>query len=159
VIQAACEAGDADDLAPAERARLIHIDGSTARLAFRHPLIRSAVVAISTHAQRRRAHAALARILSDQPERRAWHLAEATTELDEGVAALLEQAAYMVLGRGDAVRAVTALVRSAELSPASGDRARRLAEAAYVGAEANGDLDDARTLLADAKRADPDLAG
>ena len=35
-----------DDLAAAERARLVHIDESAARLVFRHPLIRSAVVAL-----------------------------------------------------------------------------------------------------------------
>ena len=159
ILQAADQSADLTDLAPAERARLIHVDGSTSRLAFRHPLIRSAVVEMSTYEQRRRAHAALAATLSDQPERRAWHLAEAATGVDEGVAALLEQAAYLVMGRGDAVRAMTALVRAAELSPSRGDRARRLAEAAYIGAEASGDLRDARTLLADARRADPDLGG
>ncbi|MEU8613506.1 AAA family ATPase, partial [Actinoplanes sp. NPDC048791] len=46
------------DLAPAERAQLVRVDDATARIAFRHPLIRSAIVAVSTHEERRRAHAA-----------------------------------------------------------------------------------------------------
>jgi hypothetical protein len=45
-------AGDGDraikDLAPAERTRLVRIDSATGRLTFRHPLIRSAVVEMST---------------------------------------------------------------------------------------------------------------
>ena len=69
---------------------------------FRHPLIRSAVVALSTSDQRRRAHRALAASVS-VPERRAWHLAEATVGPDESVASLLEGAARAHLNRGDAV--------------------------------------------------------
>ena len=65
--------GRIDDLAPAERARLVHIDHGTGRLAFRHPLIRSAVVELATEQDRRLAHGALAERLADQPERRAWH--------------------------------------------------------------------------------------
>ncbi|HTW08515.1 MAG TPA: LuxR C-terminal-related transcriptional regulator, partial [Acidimicrobiales bacterium] len=149
---------DLTELAPAERARLVHIDNGTARMAFRHPLIRSALVDLSTHEQRRTAHAALADALAAQPERRAWHLAEATVGADDAVAALVEQAAYLVMSRGDAFRAVSALVRAAELSESSRDRARRLAEAAYIGAEASGDLQDARVLLADARRVATDLA-
>jgi DNA-binding CsgD family transcriptional regulator len=156
VIQAAAGGpGHLADLESAERARLIHVDDSTARLTFRHPLIRSAIVEMSTHEQRRRAHSALARALVGQPERQAWHLAEATVEPDESVAAMIEQAAYQIMSRGDGIGAVSALVRASELSPADRDRARRLAEAAYVGAEATGNLRDARTLLADARRADP----
>jgi DNA-binding CsgD family transcriptional regulator len=63
------------------------------------------------------------------------------------------------MGRGNAIGAVSALVRASELSSSDQDRARRLAEAACVGAGATGDLRDARTLLADARRADPEMAG
>src|ERR1700677_2014012 len=49
-----------DGLGPAERAGLVRAEEATARLTFRHPLIRSAVVELSTIDQRRRAHAELA---------------------------------------------------------------------------------------------------
>jgi hypothetical protein len=49
-----------DDLAPAERAGLVRVAEDGSHLEFRHPLTRSAVVALSTSAERRGAHAALA---------------------------------------------------------------------------------------------------
>ncbi|MFF2996617.1 helix-turn-helix transcriptional regulator [Streptomyces sp. NPDC057950] len=155
VLQAASrQAGDdydLDDLAPAERDQLVHIDEGARRLRFRHPLIRSAVVENSTSAERRAVHAALAHVLVDQPERRAWHLGEATLEPDENVAALLEQAARITLRRGDAVAGMRTLIRSADLTPQGPDRARRLAEAAYVGAESTGALPHAQELLDNAR--------
>jgi hypothetical protein len=69
-----------EGLERAERAGLVRADESTALLTFRHPLIRSAIVELSTSEQRRRAHAELAARLAGQPERHAWHLAEATAE-------------------------------------------------------------------------------
>ncbi|MGI5237825.1 helix-turn-helix transcriptional regulator [Dactylosporangium sp. CA-139066] len=160
VLRAA--AGDGSglaDLAPAERAQLVRVDDATGRIAFRHPLIRSAIVAMSTHEERRRAHAALAEALCEDRERRAWHLAAAAAGPDEAVAELLEDAAHRVMLRGDALAAVAALIRAAELSETSSGRGRRLAEAAYIGAEASGANDDAKTLLTDARRAAPDGAG
>ncbi|MEU7982633.1 AAA family ATPase [Micromonospora sp. NPDC049081] len=147
------------DLAPAERAQLVRVDDATARIAFRHPLIRSAIVAMSTHEERRTAHVALAGALVDDEERRAWHLAAAAVGPDEAVAELLEEAAHRVMRRGDGFAAVAALVRAAELSATSAGRGRRLAEAAYIGAEASGTIDDAKILLTDARRAAPDSAG
>ena len=131
-----------DDLAPAERARIVCVDESAGRLTFRHPLIRSAVVALSTSDQRRRAHRVLAACVS-VPERRAWHLAEAAVGPDESVASLLEDVAHAHLNRGDAVRAVAEMSRAAELSPATADQGRRWAEAAYIGATVLGDLRNA----------------
>ncbi|WKU05436.1 AAA family ATPase [Micromonospora sp. HUAS LYJ1] len=147
------------DLAPAERAQLVRVDDPTARVAFRHPLIRSAIVAMSTHEERRTAHVALAGALVDDEERRAWHLAAAAVGPDEAVAELLEDAAHRVMRRGDGFAAVAALVRAAELSATSAGRGRRLAEAAYIGAEASGTIDDAKILLTDARRAAPDPVG
>ncbi len=143
-----------DDLVPAEQDQLVSIDTGSRRLVFRHPLIRSAVVEVSTSSQRRSAHRALARVLSD-PERRAWHLGEATLEPDEHVAIQLEQHARRILNKGDAVAAIAALTRAADLSPTDSDRARRLTEAAYIGADATGSLRGASELLEDARRADP----
>lgn len=145
------------ELAAAERAQLVHVDGNTHRLAFRHPLIRSAVVELSTEAERRQAHQQLAELFAEQPDRRAWHLAAAALEPDEDVAALLEAAARRILRRGDAVGAVSALLRAAELSPDGTDRSCRLALAAYIGADVTGDLRRVPELLAAARRTDPDL--
>jgi DNA-binding CsgD family transcriptional regulator len=147
------------DLAAAERARLAFIDKNSRGLVFPHPLIRSAVVDLATETERREAHRALAELWSDQPSRQAWHLAEASTGPDENVAARLDQSACQLLRRGDAVAALAALTRSADLSPAKADRARRLAQAAYIGAEATGELGSASALLADARRSDPGLGG
>ena len=143
-------------LEPAERARLIDVSDAEECVVFRHPLIRSAIVASCTHEQRRRAHAALAKALSHQPEKRAWHLAEAALGPDEQVAGLLEDAAHRILRRGDAIAAIAALTRAAELSPQAADRGKRLAEAAYIGAEVSGQPRDAEALLAAARLAAPD---
>jgi DNA-binding CsgD family transcriptional regulator len=134
-------------LAPAERARLVFVDQATRRLQFRHPLTRSAVVGLATTAERRRAHATLADRLHDDPERRAWQLAEAAFGPDETVAALLEAAAQRAADRGDPVGAVAAFVRAADLSPERANRFRRLARAAYLAANVTGDLGLAPRLL------------
>ena len=144
------------DLAQAEQARLARIDEGTGRLAFRHPLIRSAVVELATGQDRRLAHRALAELLADQPERRAWHLGEAAAGPDEPVAALLEEAATQILRRGDAAGAVSALLRAAELSPARSDRSRRLAHAAMVGAAFTMEVGTIPPLLAEAGQAGPE---
>jgi DNA-binding CsgD family transcriptional regulator len=148
-----------DGLSAAERAGLVRADETTERLMFRHPLIRSAIVELSTSSQRRQAHAELAARLADQPERRAWHLAEATDAPDERVAALLHEVARANLRRGDSVGAVAELLRAAELSPAGADRSGRLAEAAYLGSVVTGDLRDAPRLLEQARRAHPGPGG
>src|SRR6202000_1085087 len=148
-----------EGLSAAERAGLVRADESTERLRFRHPLIRAAVVELSTSGQRRHAHAELAVRLAGQPERHAWHLAEATEEPDEQVAALLQEVAHANLRRGDSVGAVTELLRAAELSPSGKGRSGRLAEAAYLGSIVTGDLRDAPRLLEQARRAHPGPGG
>jgi DNA-binding CsgD family transcriptional regulator len=156
-IQAAAPDADLSLLAPAERAGLLAVDGLARRFTFRHPSIPSTVVARAGEVQRRRAHRALAAGPSVPPERRAWHLADATLGCDEEIAGLLDQVAAAAVDRGDAAGAATALIRAAELSPAPVARTRRLLEAAYLGAEVTGDLYSASTLLARARAAEPDL--
>lgn len=146
-------------LAAAERGQLVRVDDEAARIVFRHPLIRSSIVAMSTHEERRGAHVRLAAVLPADRERRAWHLAHAADGPDEAVAELLEATAHRTMLRGDAFGAVTALIRAADLSPANADRGRRLAEAAYIGAEAGGTGGTARRLLTDAQLAAPDPTG
>lgn len=156
VLEAAGAAGQVlDALGPAEHERLVSISALTRRLSFRHPLIGSAVVEEATTSDRRRAHQTLADVLTDQPERRAWHMGEAASGPDEAVAALLEQAARHRWRRGDALGAVAALTRAAGLSPEAADESRRLAEAAYIGADAGGELEDASRLLRGARLVHP----
>jgi DNA-binding CsgD family transcriptional regulator len=147
------------DLAPAERARLVHVDQWTGHLAFRHPLIRSAVIELSTIEERRQVHRVLADRRVGEPARHAWHLAEAAVGPDERVAALLQSVGHGNLRRGDSVGAITELLRAAELSPRGSDRAIRLAEAAYLGASVTGDLRNLPQLLDAARAADPERAG
>ncbi|MFE0631915.1 AAA family ATPase [Streptomyces sp. NPDC058864] len=143
---------DLVDLEAAERDGLVRIEEFDHRLSFRHPLFRAAVVDASTSAERRRVHRELAEVLHDRPDQRAWHLGEACVEQDEDVAALLEGTAHRVLRRGDAMAAIRALTKAAHLSPGAADRGRRLAAAAYIRADASGELTMASRLLDDARR-------
>jgi len=152
-------ADEIDDLGPAERMHLMSLDRAAGRLYFRHPLIRSAIVELSTSAERRAAHTLLAGRRASEPARHAWHLAEAATGPDEHVAALLQQVAHTNLFRGDSVGAITQLLRAADLSPAGTARSSRLAEAAYLGAIVTGDLRDVPALLDAARAADPRHGG
>ncbi|SEK63270.1 helix-turn-helix transcriptional regulator [Nonomuraea pusilla] len=122
------EAGDRA-WAPAERADLVRQDGP--RISFRHPLIRSAVYHAASFEERRQAHLALAK-LSEEPDRRAWHLAAATTRPDEEVSAALRRTADRARRRGGHAAAAAALQRAAELSPRRSDQARLLTEAAAM---------------------------
>ncbi|MGW7256615.1 LuxR C-terminal-related transcriptional regulator [Streptomyces sp. NPDC054834] len=111
---------------------LLVVDPVTGQLGFRHPLVRSAVVQLATPNRRRAAHAELAELYPDDQERRAHHLAEATVDPDDKVAALLERAAEAATRRGASSVAVSWLERAAQLSERPDQRSRRLAEAAFV---------------------------
>lgn len=121
---------EADDMAwePADRAGLVRQDG--AGISFRHPLVRSAVYHAASFEERRRAHLALAELLREEPDRRAWHLAAATVRPDQEVSAALQQTADRARRRGGFAAAAAAQERAAELSPRREDRARLLTEAA-----------------------------
>lgn len=150
---------EVDELGPAERMHLVSLDRAAARLHFRHPLIRSAVVDLATGDERRATHRLLAARREGDEARHAMHLAEAATGPDEHVAALLQQVAHMNLFRGDSVGAVTQLLRAADLSQDGTTRSSRLAEAAYLGAIVTGDIRDVPALLDAAREADPQYGG
>ncbi|MFE2960147.1 helix-turn-helix transcriptional regulator [Nocardia tengchongensis] len=135
------------DLEPAERAGIVHFNPRTSRPEFRHPLLRSAVVELSTSEERRTAHRILADAFAGSPQRRAWHLGQAATEQDEDVAASLEAVSQHMLRAGDSVRATATMVRAAELSPDESDRVRRTARAAYLGSLLTGEVADTGRLL------------
>jgi DNA-binding CsgD family transcriptional regulator len=144
------------DLDAARHARLIAIDAAATNVTFANAVARSAVVDASTCAERRAAHQRLAAALTDRPDRRAWHLADATAGPDEEVAVLLEAAAQHAERVGNPVEAAWAMSRSADLSPDPARRARRLVAAADLHVRATGELRRASEALAEAGRLDPE---
>ncbi|MFE2724266.1 AAA family ATPase [Kitasatospora sp. NPDC059327] len=134
---------------------LLVVEPATGTLAFRHPLVRSSVVQLAAPDQRRAAHRTLAHVHRENPEQRAIHLAAATLDPDEEVAAALEAAARSATRRGGARMAVSWLTRAAELSENRADRSRRLGDAAYVAGQADR-LGQARTLALAASAPDQD---
>ncbi|MER6417982.1 AAA family ATPase [Streptomyces sp. NPDC001137] len=115
-------------LGPAAAAGLLHFD--EARLRFRHPLVRSAVLQSEPSIRRLAANAALADVLVDEPYRRTWHRAQSIVGPDDQVADELEASHTVSLRRGSVTAAIWALERSAQLSTGSATRGRRLLLAA-----------------------------
>ena len=123
---------DLDAAGPAVEAGIV--DAGLHTLRFRHPLIRSAVAQNASLAERRRVHEALANVLHDEPDRRAWHRAALLSGEHEDIALELEEAGARARRRGAVPVAVTAMRRAAELGePAS--RSRRLLAAAGLAVE------------------------
>jgi DNA-binding CsgD family transcriptional regulator len=123
---------DVDDTRLAVEAGIVDLDLHAAR--FRHPLIRSAVAQSASLGERRRVHEALAQVLEDQPDRRAWHRAALLSGEHEEIAVELEAAGARARQRGAIPVAVTALSRAAELG-APDSRCRRLLAAAGLAVE------------------------
>ncbi|WP_202868381.1 ATP-binding protein [Kribbella sindirgiensis] len=118
------------------------------QIRFRHPLVRSAAYRTATPQQRLAVHRALADATDPEtdPDRRAWHRAQATVTPDEGVAAELERSAQRAQARGGFFAAGMFLERSAALTIDPGLRADRVLAAATAKRSA-GALDAALDLL------------
>lgn len=137
---------DNEALAAAEQSDMVAITGQS--VVFRHPLRRSAAYHGATFTERLAVHAAIARVLVDDPARSAWHLAAASTGPDEIVAAALESAAEHARERTGHASAAAALERAARFTPDPAVRARRLVLAVETAAQAG--LTERAVRLADA---------
>jgi len=86
--------------APAVEAELAEF---SPRVRFRHPLVRSAAYRSASVQDRREVHRVLAEVTDPRldPDRRAWHRAEAAPGPDEEVATELERSAGRAQSRGD----------------------------------------------------------
>jgi DNA-binding CsgD family transcriptional regulator len=138
-------------LHPAIEARLVAVDDLELR--FHHPLVRSAIRQATSSPHRQAAHAALADVAADQPDRRAWHLAATCIGPNEEVAAELAAAATRARHRGAIAVASLAFERAARLSVSPSGRGTRLLRAAELAYEL-GRRDELTRLVHDAERLD-----
>jgi DNA-binding CsgD family transcriptional regulator len=134
-----------DAATTAVEAGLVEFD---ARVQFRHPLVRSAAYRSASLKERQEIHRALAQATDPgvDPDRRAWHRAQATPSPNEEVAAELERSAGRAQARGGLPAAAAFVERAALLTPEPELRARRFLAAAAAKREA-GELDEAVTLV------------
>ncbi len=126
---------DVDSVSPAIEDGLVELTG---RLVFRHPLVRSAAYQHASPAERRDAHRALANATdaAADPDRRAWHRAQAAEGPNEDVAAELESAADRARARGGMAAAAAFLMRSVVLTTDPTQRLERTLLAAEASLEA-----------------------
>jgi DNA-binding CsgD family transcriptional regulator len=143
-----------DAAAPAEAMGLVEL-GALVR--FRHPLVRSAVYQAASSQERREAHQALAESIDADidPDRRAWHRAQAAPGPDEDVALEVERSAGRAQSRGGIAAAAAFLDRAATLTQDPARRAERALDAAQAKLHA-GAFEPAAALLAMAEAGPPD---
>ena len=118
-------------LPAAEAAELVTIGTA---LAFRHPLVRSAIYHGATLPDRQRVHQALAEATDPASgvDLSAWHRSVAATGPDEAIAKGLEQAAERARRRGGWAATGAYLTRAAAFTPDAADRLRRVLAAAQA---------------------------
>jgi DNA-binding CsgD family transcriptional regulator/tetratricopeptide (TPR) repeat protein len=126
------------------------------RVRFRHPLARSAAYRTASLSQRQQVHAALAEMTDPiaDPDRRAWHRAQAAAGPDEDVAAELERSAGRAQARGGMAAAAAFLQRSVALTADPARHAERTLAAAQASMEV-GAFGTALDLLATAEDQGP----
>jgi DNA-binding CsgD family transcriptional regulator len=119
---------------------------------FRHPLARSAAYRSASLSDRQQLHAVLAEVTDPiaEPDRRAWHRAQAAAGPDEEVAAELERCAGRAQARGGLAAAAAFLERSVALTINAARHAERILAAAQANLQA-GEFDKALELLATAE--------
>jgi len=127
------------------------------RVRFRHPLVRSAAYRSAPFTERQGVHRALAEEIDPavDPDRRAWHRAQAAAGPDDEVADELERSAGRAQARGGLAAAAAFLERSALLTIDPAHRAERTMAAAQANLLA-GAFDKALGLLAMAESGPPD---
>ena len=120
---------------PAVEAGLVEFGAS---VRFRHPLVRSAAYRSASLSERQQVHAALAEATDPiaDPDRRAWHRAQAAVGPDEDVAAELERSAGRAQARGGMAAAAAFLERSVLLTADPARHAERVLAAAQASMQA-----------------------
>jgi DNA-binding CsgD family transcriptional regulator len=133
-------------LLDAEASGLLRATGGA--LAFRHPILRTAIYQGASLLQRQAVHQALVDTLQGEPnaDRRAWHRAALALGPDDQIADELERTAERARSRSGHAAVYRALRRAAELTSSDQRRVRRLASAARAAWNA-GRSDEAAVLL------------
>ena len=135
-LRAAAKLGiPVDALAPAEADGVIEFGP---RMRFHHPLMRSAAYRAAELTERRAIHRALADATDPEsdPDRKAWHAANAATGPDDAVADELEASAGRAQSRGGVAAAAAFLERATALTANPAIRGARAIAAADAKREA-----------------------